>query len=44
MRIPALLPGHGWVWIGAGVITLGLYGVVATDVIGALVCLAGMRP
>ncbi|MGW8355225.1 YnfA family protein [Streptomyces wedmorensis] len=69
----------GWVWIGAGVIALGLYGVVATlqsddnfgrilaayggifvagsiawgmvadgyrpdryDVIGALVCLAGM--
>ncbi|WP_329284410.1 YnfA family protein [Streptomyces sp. NBC_00691] len=70
---------RGWVWIGAGVIALGLYGVVATlqsaddfgrvlaayggifvagsiawgmvadgyrpdryDVIGALVCLAGM--
>ncbi|MFJ5045491.1 YnfA family protein [Streptomyces anulatus] len=69
----------GWIWIGAGVIALGLYGVVATfqsdeifgrilaayggiffagsiawgmvadgyrpdrfDVIGALVCLAGM--
>ena len=73
-------PEHkGWTWIGAGVIALGLYGVVATfqpddnfgrilaayggifvagsitwgmvadgyrpdrwDVIGALVCLAGM--
>ncbi|MFH8884338.1 YnfA family protein [Streptomyces californicus] len=70
---------RGWIWIGAGVIALGLYGVVATlqsdddfgrilaayggvfvagsiawgmvadgyrpdrfDVIGALVCLAGM--
>ncbi|MFD1833308.1 MULTISPECIES: YnfA family protein [Streptomyces] len=70
---------RGWVWIGAGVIALGLYGVVATwqhdddfgrvlaayggifvagsivwgmvadgyrpdryDVVGALVCLAGM--
>ncbi|ELS56466.1 YnfA family protein [Streptomyces viridochromogenes] len=74
------IPEHkGWVWIGAGVIALGLYGVVATfqsdenfgrilaayggifvagsiawgmvadgyrpdrwDIIGALVCLAGM--
>ncbi|MCP9945789.1 YnfA family protein [Streptomyces somaliensis] len=74
------LRGHrGWVWVGAGVVALGLYGVVATwqheahfgrvlaayggvfvagsiawgvavdgyrpdrpDVIGALVCLAGM--
>ncbi|MGP3635477.1 YnfA family protein [Streptomyces sp. 24-1644] len=71
--------GRGWIWIGAGVIALGLYGFVATlqpdgefgrilaayggvfvvgsiawgmvadgyrpdrwDVIGALVCLAGM--
>ncbi|MDQ0765363.1 small multidrug resistance family-3 protein [Streptomyces canus] len=70
---------QGWIWIGAGIIALGLYGVVATfqsddnfgrilaayggifvagsiawgmvadgyrpdrwDVIGALVCLAGM--
>ncbi|WP_328397902.1 YnfA family protein [Streptomyces sp. NBC_00390] len=71
--------GRGWIWIGAGVIALGLYGFVATlqpegefgrilaayggvfvagsiawgmvadgyrpdrwDVIGALICLAGM--
>ena len=38
---------RGWVWVGAGVIALGLYGFVATlqpdaNFAGALLCLVGV--